>query len=353
MSNRTIIIGDIHACAFELFELLAAVEVDDRDTVVAAGDLFDRGPDPWSIYQYFSSSPRRLAVMGNHERKHVRKIYSRSQMITRLQLGDERYRIVREWMKTLPLWLDLPEALVVHNAYVPGIPMKAQDPSILVGHLGGEAILKRMFQDGKWWMGHTLSKPVVFGHHRQEKIELKKGQVFAVDGRCVKNGYLHALILPEQRIVSVKAKKNYWQETRSQYPELYVTIPSLRSSTWAALRRLMEKKTLTDGFRVQLQQWISVMETFADSIAEKAMAQSSAMIGHIPKEDRKSAWMGVNSHPAARLLIQAHQGSLTGKIVMAKLATPDKMLSVAFSLGLDVSGPEYEVPGKDLYEGLS
>ena len=174
--------------------------------------------------------------------------------------------------------------------------------------------------------------------------------VYAVDGRCVKDGHLHALILPERNIVSVKSKKHYWQETKSllPYSSLCVSVKSLRTTTWAKIRRIAEREAIEADFKERLQQWISVMETLAEDIARKTIEQSSSLIGHISREDRKYAWPIVDNHPAAGLLMQAHQGNLAQQIVMAKLATPAKLLMIAEAFGFNISDQLYKPPKQEV-----
>ncbi|WP_448332383.1 metallophosphoesterase [Streptomyces sp. DSM 41534] len=96
--RRTIIIGDIHGCFDELLELLDEVDIQPDDLLVSVGDLVDRGPAPGAVVRLFRERPNSVVVMGNHERKHVREIFSYAQEITRLQLGDH-YAETVEWMR--------------------------------------------------------------------------------------------------------------------------------------------------------------------------------------------------------------------------------------------------------------
>jgi 3',5'-cyclic AMP phosphodiesterase CpdA len=59
------------------------------DVLVAAGDVVDRGPSPGEVIDFLRSRPHTIVIMGNHERKHVRGIFSYAQEITRRQLGDQ------------------------------------------------------------------------------------------------------------------------------------------------------------------------------------------------------------------------------------------------------------------------
>ena len=48
---RTIIIGDIHGCDQKLQALLDKVQPGSEDWLILLGDLFDRGPESWEVYQ--------------------------------------------------------------------------------------------------------------------------------------------------------------------------------------------------------------------------------------------------------------------------------------------------------------
>lgn len=61
-----------------------------------------------------------------------------------------------------------------------------------------------------WYHDYHGKKPVIFGHWpRKKPLHLK--QAIGLDTGCVYGGKLTALILPEGKFVSVKAKKIYWQ----------------------------------------------------------------------------------------------------------------------------------------------
>src|SRR5689334_8305953 len=119
---RILVIGDIHGCYAELLELFDVAALASTDTVVSVGDLVDRGPEPAEVVRWFRARPGAVVLMGNHERKHVRSVFSYSQDITRLQFGTE-YADAVAWMRGLPYYWESPELRVVHAALVPGVPL--------------------------------------------------------------------------------------------------------------------------------------------------------------------------------------------------------------------------------------
>ena len=49
---KTIVIGDIHGCSGALRTLLAGIFPDpEKDRLILLGDLFDRGPESWEVFQ--------------------------------------------------------------------------------------------------------------------------------------------------------------------------------------------------------------------------------------------------------------------------------------------------------------
>ena len=70
---RTIIIGDIHGCSGALRLLLAKIMPDEKaDRLILLGDLFDRGPDSWGVFQVVREladkfGDRFVLLRGNHD----------------------------------------------------------------------------------------------------------------------------------------------------------------------------------------------------------------------------------------------------------------------------------------------
>ncbi len=70
---KSIIIGDIHGCWNALNALTERLEMDcDADRLILLGDLFDRGPDSWEVFQTVRQyetvyKERFILLLGNHE----------------------------------------------------------------------------------------------------------------------------------------------------------------------------------------------------------------------------------------------------------------------------------------------
>jgi serine/threonine protein phosphatase 1 len=146
---QTLVIGDIHGCFDELQSLLDKVGLTEDDSIVSVGDCVDRGPDTPAVLRFFQENPKALLIMGNHERKHVRANrhevkLARSQKISKIQFG-ETYPDALAFMSELPLYLDLPDAWIVHGYFEPGRPLWQQRATVLCGTMGGDNYLRAQY----------------------------------------------------------------------------------------------------------------------------------------------------------------------------------------------------------------
>ena len=156
------VIGDIHGYASALEKLLKKMGYAKRDGVwchperqaVFIGDYVDRGCEnirTCRIVMDMRAAGAALAIMGNHEfnhlafhtpvpgrlgkhlRPHTKKNLDQTER-TRAEFNkhpDDR-RAILTWMKTLPLWLDLPGLRAVHAFWSP------KDQETLKPHLAAD-----------------------------------------------------------------------------------------------------------------------------------------------------------------------------------------------------------------------
>jgi len=174
MTQKTLVIGDIHGCFFEFQDLLASAGLSDGDSIIAVGDIVDRGPETPQVLSYFQKTINARSLMGNHERKHVRAArhevsLSLSQQISRQQFGDS-YQAALAWMETLSLYIELQEAVIVHGYLEPDIPLDKQNPSVLCGTMGGDRILRERYNK-PWYELITADKPVIVGHNNYTRTD--------------------------------------------------------------------------------------------------------------------------------------------------------------------------------------
>jgi serine/threonine protein phosphatase 1 len=228
---QTLVIGDIHGCYDELQALLDKAGLTGGDAIVSVGDCVDRGPDTPAVLAFFQKTPNAILLMGNHERKHVRAgrhevKLAQSQKISRIQFG-EIYPDALAFMNTLPLYLDLPDALVVHGYFEPGLPLSQQRSTVLCGTMGGDKHLRTAY-DRPWYELYDSEKPLLVGHHNYlgtDQPFVYRDRVFGLDTDCVTGRALTGLLLPSFRFISVPSRANHWAQVRQRYSAETRTSP--------------------------------------------------------------------------------------------------------------------------------
>ncbi len=246
---QSLVIGDIHGCYGELQALLEAASLADGDAMISVGDCVDRGPATPDVLGFFRDTPHAQLIMGNHKRKHVRGSrgevrLARSQQISKVQFG-EAYSDALAFMGSRPLYLDLPEALIVHGYFEPGVSCPEQNPSVLCGTtlapgasagVGGEKHLQTLY-DRPWYELYDGAKPIVVGHKNYTGTEqpfVFRDRVFGLDTDCVMGKALTGLVLPSFRFVSVPSRTNYWLQLRALYHRPSEIAAPKPAVTWDA-----------------------------------------------------------------------------------------------------------------------
>ena len=216
--QRTLVIGDVHGCVRELEELLDACQATSSDQVVLVGDLVAKGPDSCGVLKLVRKLGAR-AVRGNHDHA-VLRWHEPIMQETAPPRGTQHLNIARQldsddWtlLLSLPLMLPLPElhAIIVHGGLVPGIALNEQAADLLMNMrtLRADGTGSRRAEDGDLWGAHWPGPElVVFGHHATAGLQ-RHAHAIGLDTGCVYGGRLTALILPEQRFVSVPAHAVY------------------------------------------------------------------------------------------------------------------------------------------------
>ena len=122
-------------------------------------------------------------------------------------------------MNTLPLYLDLPDALVVHGYFEPRLPLSQQRSTVLCGTMGGDKHLRTVY-DRPWYELYDGEKPLLVGHHNYSGTDqpfVYRDRVFGLDTDCVTGKALTGLLLPSFRFVSVPSRANHWAQVRQRY----------------------------------------------------------------------------------------------------------------------------------------
>ena len=247
------IIGDIHGCADELEELLGKLDYTACDTddvragwselcyrhpagrrVIFVGDLADRGPrsrDVLSLARNMVVSGRAFCVLGNHDAKLLRKLRGhriregRGLEMTLAELDQVPAELqplfrkqLREFLAGLPSHTVLDEGrLVVAHA---GLKEEMHGRSggmvrafALYGDTTGATDRYGLPIRGDWAADYRGSATVVYGHTPVPRAEWRNSTI-NIDTGCVFGGKLTAVRYPEGELISVAARRTYYQSPR-------------------------------------------------------------------------------------------------------------------------------------------
>lgn len=250
---RTVVIGDVHGCIDEFRALVDMAGPGDR--IIQLGDLMDRGPAPAACVR-FARERGIEVVLGNHDEKHLR--WRRHEYVRQSNgkanpirwmppAAQEQNWLLSdddiEWLKNLPVFIDLGNWLAVHAGFEPGRPLDKQDPKVVIRvryvaeetkmmvsvatDPADEAAVERAYagrdQPPKsvWWHEVWDGKNVVFGHAvqgREAKWLGKTGSVcIGIDTGCCYGGRLTALSIGEDGpgdvgFLSVPAARVYYDK---------------------------------------------------------------------------------------------------------------------------------------------
>ena len=218
MSGRLIAVGDIHGCHKEFGDLLGLLDLGKDDRLILLGDLINRGPDSGKVVE-MAREHATVSLLGNHELRHLN--YRRTDDPSHLKNYD--YDTIKQlrgkdwdYLESMKLTYEDPElgVVFVHGGFLPGRPWQRQ-PARIVTRLqvvgkDGEPHKRSEMPDAPHWSTLWEGPPfVVYGHTPREDIARTKWTL-GIDTACVLGGSLTAYILPEKRIVQVKARERYF-----------------------------------------------------------------------------------------------------------------------------------------------
>jgi hypothetical protein len=216
---RVIAIGDVHGCITELQDLLRVCDYRPGDELILLGDLVAKGPDSQAVVQMAREIGAR-AVRGNHDHEVIRCREAMMRGHDPSYASVDHQRIARqlsqqehEWLRSCPWYIrseDL-ETVFVHAGFQPDVPFEEQLPRHMMNLrsvLENGAPSARHSNGMAWarlWKGPLR---VVFGHDAYMGLQLWD-KCIGLDTGCVYGGRLTALLLPENRLISVPARKMY------------------------------------------------------------------------------------------------------------------------------------------------
>ncbi len=224
---RVIAIGDVHGCIDELQELLRQCDYRPGDLVVFLGDLVSKGPDSISVVQ-MAREIGAIGVRGNHDFEVIRWHQAIKNGVDPPVVGSEHFHIAScltkadmKWMYSLPWYISSRElgALFVHAGFVSGIRLAKQNPRLMMNMrsiLPDGTVTSKFFNNWPWARLWDGPQTVLFGHDADRGLQQYEHAI-GLDTGCVYGGRLTACILPEKRLVSVSARREYFKYRRKHY----------------------------------------------------------------------------------------------------------------------------------------
>jgi len=218
MTGRLIAVGDIHGCHAEFAEMLSQLELKAGDRLVLLGDLVNRGPDSVKVLD-LARSTGAISLLGNHELR----------LLKFKRTGDRKYMKEHDlqtfdslrpqdwaYLEAMQLTYEEPDlnTVFVHGGFLPNEPWQKQ-PSEVVTRVQvidkeGRARKRADAPEAPSWADLWGGPPfVVYGHTPRAEVYKLKWSI-GIDTACVLGGALTAYILPERRILQVKARQRYF-----------------------------------------------------------------------------------------------------------------------------------------------
>jgi serine/threonine protein phosphatase 1 len=217
-TGRLIAVGDIHGCAAEFAELLDKLALQRGDRLILLGDLVNRGPDSRLVLD-LARAARARCLLGNHELRLLRSRRERDDSILR---AEDRATIAAlrpadwDFLAAMPLthFAEDLNTVFVHGGFLPGTPWQRQHAEVVtriqVIDAAGQPRKRADSPGSPVWAERWAGPPfVVYGHTPRPTVHKLKWSL-CIDTACVFGGSLTAYILPERRLVQVKAKRRYW-----------------------------------------------------------------------------------------------------------------------------------------------
>ena len=238
------IIGDVHGCHAELAGLLDSLGyLPGEDgarrhpagrTAVFLGDLVDRGPDTPGVLATvlaMAEAGSALCVSGNHEAKLLRALHGRdvqvshglAESLAQLAAGPAEFRArVTAFLDGLisHYVLDGGRLVVAHaglRAEMHGRASAAVRAFALYGETTGETDEFGLPVRYPWAQDYRGKATVVYGHTPVPEAAWVNNTI-CIDTGCVFGGRLTALRYPERELVSVPARRVYYEPARPLVP---------------------------------------------------------------------------------------------------------------------------------------
>ncbi len=219
MKGRIIAIGDIHGCHQEFEDLLGKLAPSRHDRIILLGDLVNRGPNSAKVIA-LARAHATVSLLGNHELRLLN--YRKTGDPTHLKKND--YETLKQlshkdwaYMNAMPLTFhDAAHGVVlVHGGFLPNQPWRRQPARVVtrIQVVGKDGSPKKRSEEpsaphwSELWSGPPFA---IYGHTPRPEVSRLKWSL-GIDTGCVLGGSLTACVLPEKKIVQVKAREKYFQ----------------------------------------------------------------------------------------------------------------------------------------------
>ena len=236
MSDKYLLVGDIHGCFDEFRELLDVSKFDkEKRTVISVGDLCDRGPNSPAVLDWFIQGKMHGyadACLGNHDNKLMRwakgnKVKpSHGLQMTIDQLEGEEFEgrhffdlpktLIYYFLKSLKLVYETENFIAVHAAYAPGNTGYAQNLALYGETTGEKDATGFPVRLDTWKKTYIGTKDIIHGHivveNAPEVYKAQHAEIMDIDGGCCFGGTLVGITYPEKKVFQVKAKKVYFDK---------------------------------------------------------------------------------------------------------------------------------------------
>ena len=221
---KKIIIGDVHGCDAALHTLLDRIQPGSEDTLIMLGDLFDRGPDSYLVFETVRKlaaemGERFILLRGNHEDYLLQPKLSMTQRLIWERVG--RGATVRSFsahgskMEDAVPWLSRQCRLFwrgegiqcVHAGLLIDPPELNDMYTLLHDH---NLVQQNMYSGPLTIVGHiALKEPMWFAGDGKTKRKLAYGEwaalpdrgVICIDTGCGKGGRLTGMIVEDGRYI--------------------------------------------------------------------------------------------------------------------------------------------------------
>ncbi len=228
---RTIIVGDVHGCDRALRSLLEKVQPGQEDQLVLLGDLFDRGPESWEVFQTVQTlasdlSERFVLLRGNHEdyllqpkptffQRIIWERVGRGATVKSFKAHGARMEDTVPWLTEHCVLFWRGEDVQCVHAGLMVDPIEVNDTETIVHD--HDIVLRNRYGGPLTVVGHiALDEPTYFAGDGETMESLPSGEwcalpktgVICIDTGCGKGGRLTAMVVEagSYRLESVPEK---------------------------------------------------------------------------------------------------------------------------------------------------